>query len=155
MPEAWRIVKRKHEGTAFTGEGARLFGGRWTSPGRPAVYTSATIALATLEMLVHLETALPLPAYSLFPVTIPDDLVALLDPDDLPDGWQAYPAPPATQHLGDAWLAAGATPVLRVPSAVVPSEHNYLLNPAHPAFQRLRIGPPRGLQMDPRLVRRR
>ena len=154
MIEAWRIVKQKHQAEAFSGEGARLFGGRWTSRGRPAVYTSATIALATLEMLVHLETAMPLKAYALFPVSIPGELVARVDPADLPDGWQAYPAPAGLQHLGDAWLDAAATPVLRVPSAIVPTEYNYLLNPLHTGFERIAIGPPRALQMDPRLVRR-
>ena len=152
MPEAWRIVKTKYAGSAFTGEGARLYGGRWSSKDRPAVYTSSTVALATLEMLVHLETSVTLPAYSLFLLEIPDALIEPLDPTRLPPDWQAFPAPRALQQIGDAWLISGTTPALRVPSVIVPTEFNYLLNPRHPRFVDLTVNPPRPYNLDPRLT---
>ena len=153
MAEAWRIVKTKHVAGAFSGEGARLYGGRWTSRGRRAVYTSATIALATLEIVVQLETASPLRAYSLFRVTIPADLIATIDLRRLPKDWRSYPAPASLQALGDAWLDEGRTPALRVPSAIVPSEFNYVLAPEHPEFRRIRVGRARKYDLDPRLRR--
>ena len=153
MVEAWRIVKTKHAAGAFSGEGARLYGGRWTSEGRRAVYTSATVSLATLEIIVWLETATPLAAYSLFRVTIPESLITTLDRGRLPRDWASYPAPPVLQALGDAWLDRGRTPALRVPSAIVPSEFNYVLAPEHPEFRRIRVGPVKPYALDPRLRR--
>jgi RES domain-containing protein len=148
---AWRIVKRRHARTAFDGEGARLYGGRWTSPGRRAVYSSATIALATLEMLVHLGSVEVLAAYTLFEVSFSDDLVQRLDPKRLPANWKAYPAPDELRALGDTWLDAGHTPILRVPSAIVGVEFNYVLNPDHKQFRRITIGPARPYRIDRRL----
>lgn len=151
MAIAWRIVKRRHARTAFDGEGARLYGGRWTSPGRRAVYTSATVALATLEMLVHLDATEVLTAYVLFEISFSDELIQRLDPKRLPADWKTYPAPARLRALGDAWLDTGRSPVLRVPSAVVGVEFNYLLNPAHPEFRRVTIGPALPYRMDRRL----
>ncbi|MGH7535623.1 MAG: RES family NAD+ phosphorylase [Gemmatimonadales bacterium] len=153
MAEAWRIVKAQHAAGAFSGEGARLYGGRWTSRGRRAVYASSSAALAILEMLVHLEAPALLPAYVLIPVGIPDDVIQRLDPAALPPDWREYPAPARLQEMGDAWLDAGVTPALQVPSAIVPAEFNFLLNPAHPEFARILIGAPRPYTFDPRLLR--
>ena len=156
MPAAWRIVKAKHAKRAFDGEGARLFGGRWTSVGRSAVYTSGTVALATLELLVHLDSAAPLAAYVLFAVTIPEDTISIVDPASLPRDWRASPAPGALRTLGDRWLEEGRSAVLRVPSAVVGGvglEFNYLLNPAHPDFRLITIGPEQAYDLDDRLDR--
>ena len=156
MPAAWRIVTAKHAKRAFDGEGARLFGGRWTSAGRLAVYTSGTVALATLELLVHLDSAAPLAAYVLFAVTIPEETISFVDPASLPRDWRASPAPAALRALGDRWLEEGRSAVLRVPSAVVGAvgvEFNYLLNPAHPDFRLITIGPEQAYDLDDRLDR--
>ena len=152
MLTAWRIVKRRHARTAFDGEGARLYGGRWTSPGRRAVYTSATIALATLEMLVHLDSVELLAAYTLFEVSFSDDLVQRLDRKRLPATWKTFPAPAELRALGDAWLDAGRRPILRVPSAIVGVEFNYVLNPDHKQFRRITIGPAQPYRIDLRLA---
>lgn len=156
MPSAWRIVKAKHAARAFDGEGARLHGGRWTSVGRSAVYTSSTVALATLEMLVHLDSAAPFAAYVLFAVAIPEEKVSVIDPVTLPREWRASPAPQALRALGDRWLEEGRSAVLRVPSAVVGAvavEFNYLLNPAHADFHLITIGPKQPYDIDERLER--
>jgi RES domain-containing protein len=156
VPAAWRIVKAKHAARAFDGEGARLHGGRWSSVGRSAVYTSGTVALATLEMLVHLDSAAPLAAYVLFAVAIPEETVSVVDPVTLPRDWRASPAPAALRALGDRWLEEGRSAVLRVPSAVVGAvgvEFNYLLNPAHADFHLITIGPEQPYDLDERLER--
>lgn len=149
---AWRIVKTRHLRDAFSGEGARRFGGRWTSPGVRVVYAAGSQALAALEMLVHLDSpALLRKAYSLVPVEFDERLVLVPKRDDLPRGWNRTPAPEPVRAFGDAWVAAGKSPVLQVPSALVADEPNYLLNPAHPAFGRITIGRPLRFHFDQRL----
>jgi RES domain-containing protein len=149
---AWRIVKAKHSRTAFDGEGARLFGGRWNSPGSP-VYTAASTALAALEMLVHLGKATVLPAYVLIACTFNDSLVAHVEDSRLPSNWRSYPAPPELQSLGDEWVRLGTSAVFQVPSAVIPSESNYLLNPRHTDFSSIRVSAPEVFDFDLRLLR--
>jgi len=156
VPSAWRIVKAKHAARAFDGEGARLHGGRWTSVGRSAVYTSSTVALATLELLVHLDSAAPLAAYVLFAVAIPEETVSVIDQVTLPKYWRASPAPAALRALGDRWLEEGRSAVLQVPSAVVGAvgvEFNYLLNPAHADFPLITIGRKQPYDLDDRFGR--
>jgi RES domain-containing protein len=148
---AWRIVQRRFAKTAFTGEGARLFGGRWSSAGCPVIYTAQSQALAALEVLVHLDSERLLQHYLAIPVTIPRHLIERLAPSAIPKNWRAYPAPRSTRAIGDTWLARAALPVLQVPSVVIPSEYNFLLNPAHPHFSRLRTGKPVRFPFDTRL----
>lgn len=155
MAMAWRIVKTKHAANAFDGEGARINGGRWTSIGRPAVYVSSTVALATLEMLAHLASVGPLLSYSLFEVTFSDSLVKSVDIASLPRNWRQFPAPPELCSIGDTWLENQRSAVLVVPSAIVGFEYNYLLNPVHPDFSRIKIGPQYPYDLDPRLLSRR
>ncbi len=147
----WRITKARLARHAFDGQGARRFGGRWNSKGTPMVYTAGSQALAVLEMLVHLQDAGLLEHYRFIPVTIDQELVQEMDLAILPKNWNRRPAPLVTAAIGDAWIAAGASPVLRVPSVVIPNEYNYLLNPAHHDFAKLRIGKPVGYRMDVRL----
>lgn len=151
MLTVWRIVKAKHAASAFDGEGARRSGGRWTSAGRRAVYTSSTIALATLEILVHLDSTVPLPAYRLIEATIPESLVTAIETKSLPSNWRQYPAPPELHVIGDDWLHRQDSAVLKVPSALVAVEYNYLINPQHPDFPKITIGTPVSFPVDPRL----
>lgn len=83
-----------------------------------------------------------------------DHLLAGLSPADLPPDWNALPAPPACARLGDEWFKRANTPVLRVPSAVVPLESNFLLNPRHPDFGRIQIGETLPFGFDERLLKR-
>jgi RES domain-containing protein len=148
---AWRIVKAKYASSAFDGEGARRFAGRWNSRGAPMVYTAGSQALAVLELLVHLEDSDLLKHYRLIPVTFDESMVQVLDNKILPPNWKRRPTPTATRALGDAWIAADKSVVLQVPSVVVPGENNYLLNPRHPDFAKLSIGKPQPYRFDPRL----
>ena len=149
---AWRIAKRKHAKTAFTGEGARLFGGRWNNPGTFIVYTAQSQSLAVLEMLVHLDSPELLGKYVLFEVGIDDSLITHVDPSRLPRTWRADPPPSRARAIGDDWINAGTSAVLRVPSALVPTENNFLLNPRHKDFSGLRISKPIPFRFDSRLT---
>jgi RES domain-containing protein len=153
MPALWRVVKRAHAATAFDGRAAARFGGRWNSPGRRAVYASATKSLAVLEILVHLDVGRPLPRFVAFGFEVDARLVETLAPGRLPRSWRTVEGMRLTQRLGDEWLAAGRMLALAVPSTIVPEESNYVLNPAHPAFAKLKIGSPTPFVLDPRLTR--
>jgi len=153
MPTLWRVVKRAHAATAFDGKAAERFGGRWNSPGRRAVYASATKSLALLEVLVHLDVGRPLPRFVAFAFDVDARLVATLAPGRLPRSWRTAQGVPLTQALGDEWLASGRTLALAVPSSIVPEEKNYVLNPAHPAFAKLAVGTAAPFVLDPRLTR--
>jgi RES domain-containing protein len=150
MLSAWRLTKTKLIAGAWDGEGARKSGGRWNSVGIAVVYTSGTLSLALVEVLVHLPSGI-LPAYSAVRVDFDESMVTAVGPRDLPANWRDYPPPPDTKAIGDLWVAQGSSLVLRVPSVIVPTEFNYILNPAHPAFADLTIGEPMPFPFDPRL----
>ena len=152
MTQAWRLVKWRFANTAFDGEGARLYGGRWNSLGTQVAYASESIALATLEVLVHLQVSAVLPAYALASVRFPDNLVEVLDTAILPINWKQFPVSPEIQAIGDHWIKDARSAILRVPSAVVPSAYNFLLNPVHPDFTQVVVDPPEPYELDPRLV---
>ena len=150
MPTAWRLIKTRYVDSAWDGEAARRAGGRWNSPGTAVVYTSATLALALVEVLVHLRSDV-LPTFTAIPVEFEASMVAALTRPELPRDWKATPPPSSTMVLGDRWVESGRSVALKVPSVVVPTEHNYVLNPAHTDFRRLRIGTPTAFPFDERL----
>jgi RES domain-containing protein len=148
--KVWRLCRKKH--SAFDGEGARAAGGRWNRRGTAVVYTSATLSLAVLEYFVNLPAdAAPPDLVAVFAELPADIPMASLDLSDLPRGWRKYPAPDALADLGTRWVAEGKTTILAVPSAVVPHEKNYLLNPAHPRFREITLGKPEPLSLDSRM----
>lgn len=150
---AWRIFKPKHEATAFTGEGARLYGGRWNGKGTSVVYVASSQSLAALELLVHLDSSQLLGTYRMAAIEFEESLVEQFSTLHLPHGWNSYPAPPETQRIGDQWVAEARSAMLRVPSVLVPDEHNYLINPSHPDFRLVRIGKSSAFQFDSRLIK--
>jgi RES domain-containing protein len=148
--KVWRICRRKH--SAFDGEGARRAGGRWNRRGTAVVYTSATLSLAVLEYFVNLSPGDAPADLVRIAADLPEDLaVTPLDPAELPRGWRRYPAPESLAEIGTRWAEAAKTAVLAVPSAVVPEERNYLLNPAHPDFRRTSVGKPEPFSLDARM----
>jgi RES domain-containing protein len=147
----YRICRARYRG--LEGDGARKFGGRWNSPGRPAVYASASRALAILETLVHVRGQDTPTDLVLLTIEIPDTLpVDQLRNRDLPRDWQSRPAPATCARLGDEWLKAASAVALAVPSVVVVEEPIYLLNPAHPKFGTVRVVHERKIRLDERLV---
>lgn len=149
--EAWRLVKPKWAASAFDGEGARIAGGRWNTPGTALVYTSASLALAEIEVLVNLTTSRLIGSYVAFRVSFDASMVETVPPASLPANWRRDPAPLPAKALGDRWARARQSLVLRVPSAVVPAEWNYLINPGHPDAESLVIEGPFDPLLDPRL----
>ena len=151
---AWRLAKTRFAATAFDGEGARINGARWNSPGTAVAYASSTASLALLEVLVHVPSIAILKSYSRVSVEIPESCVEELPAAAIPSNWRALPAPTSTQIIGDKWVAARSSAVLRVPSAVIDSEFNFLINVVHPDFPKLHIGTPTPFELDPRLLGR-
>jgi len=138
--KAWRVCR-----VAFadlSGEGARIYGGRWNSPGRPLVYTAENPALAVLEVRVHLD---------LEPDLIPDDYV-LMEIDLGPAAVEDVPElPEAATTVGDDWLTAMRSPILQVPSFVVPNSFNLLINPLHPDAAGISVRATQPFDFDKRL----
>lgn len=148
----WRISKRKYAATAFNGEGARLCGGRWNSRGKSVVYTSATLSLAVLETFVHMELEDAGNLFACIRAEIPKDLsIERIELSQLPDYWRNIPAPISLALMGDRWLAEGSTAVLMVPSAIIPTEYNYLINPLDRDFSRITIHASQPFYLDPRM----
>ena len=152
MLSAWRLTKTKYLAGAWDGEGAKSAGGRWNSAGVAFVYTSGTLSLALVEVLVHLTVSVLL-AYSAIPVEFDDPLMTAVESRELPANWREFPSPAGTRAIGDRWVAAGRSAVLRVPSVIVPNESNYVLNPNHPDFGRIRVGTPIPFPFDQRLLK--
>ena len=133
----YRITKARYAASAWTGEGAERFGGRWNSRGKRAVYVASSISLAQLEILVHVEKADLLESYCCYEITIPESQLAVLDTASLPTNWRDDPAPDETRQIGDQWLASRSSVGLLIPSTVVPQEYNALLNPQHPEYEQI------------------
>ncbi len=151
MIRSWRLVQADYTAHAFDGEGARLYGGRWNSPGQCAVYTAGSLALAALEVLVHLKSRVTLSRYIKSWIEFDETWVTTIAIEDLPLNWRQGRAPVQTQVRGDRWLEAGDTLALQVPSVVIPEEWNYVINPLHPKFAETVRGQPEPFQFDPRL----
>jgi RES domain-containing protein len=152
---AWRISRERYTKNAFDGEGAYRYGGRWNSRGVRVVYLSSSPALAALEVLVN--AANPQLLHTIPHVAIPVEFAdsLLTRPERLPKNWKEDPPPKSAARIGDTWIMSGDSLLLEVPSAVIPFEKNYLLNPAHPGMRSLHIGMPQAFSFDPRLVRNR
>jgi RES domain-containing protein len=152
MLTVWRLVTVRYADSAFSGEGARLYGGRWNRKGVPIVYTADSQSLAMLEMLVQDE---PLRArYVMIPASIPSNVkIERLDPGHLRANWRDVAARERLQLIGGEWAKSRSSAVLAVPSSVIPAETNYLLNPRHAAYAKIRIGKPQVFITDLRLIR--
>ena len=155
MPTVWRLTPPAYA-ASLDGEGSRLTGGRWNSPGRLMVYTSSHLSLSVLEVFVHFSQDLrdDLPEMEAVRIHVPDNtgtseigsaqfeaLIATSDPLA------------ACRSIGDEWLARGAELVLKAPSVLIPEELNVMLNPTHPEMRRVQIERSRRFRFDPRLLR--
>jgi RES domain-containing protein len=147
----WRITRQRY--ASLDGEGARMNGGRWNSEGIPVVYASSTLSLAALEYLVHIDVEDVPHDLCALKIAVPDD-AAIEDVElpGLPADWNRVEDHPACTSRGDDWARRGAALALRVPSALIPAEHNLLLNPRHPDMQRVRIVSFETFSFDPRLL---
>jgi RES domain-containing protein len=156
--EAYRISKESDPAKAFSGQGAKDWGGRWNSRGVAVVYTAAHRSLAILEVFVHVKggagtgsAAISVPFY-IYGISFDATLMEELPIASLPAGWNSEPPTAVSQSLGDAWVGAARSPVLAVPSVIVREERNYVLNPNHPRFSAIQIESPVVCSIDPRLL---
>lgn len=149
--ELFRIAKTRFIND-LSGTGARLNGGRWNEKGTAAIYASESRALATLEYLVHLPMDLAPATISLLKIHIPDGIKPEgINLRNLPPDWKTYPAPEALADMGSGWARASGSLLLKVPSALVDEEFNFLINPNHPDFKRVKFSKPKKLILDKRL----
>lgn len=152
----WRIAVDAPLYTAedTTGAGAKATGGRWNRVGRAVLYTSTSVALSCLETVVHSKTgSLPMNRY-LVRIDVPAAAWSARvehTAQSLAVGWDALPEGRVSLDLGDAWLAHGASPIMVVPSVIVPEEQNVLINPLHPLCQGITARKLRRWLYDPRL----
>jgi RES domain-containing protein len=150
----FRLVRLPDQARAFDGEGARLYPGRWNPPGVAVVYASQSLALAMLEVLVHLDFRHAPPSQHGFAINVPDTLIEAFDETSLPAHWREHRHRPETQAIGGEWAASLRTPALLVPSVLVPDEKNVVLNPRHPDFANLVIDGPVLVPLDGRFLGR-
>jgi RES domain-containing protein len=149
----WRICREIHAAGAFSGEGARRYGGRWNSQGVRVIYTSPSLALAAIETFVHLEPNLRPDDLVSIEADLPDDLaVDRLDLNSLPRKWHAL-GEDSLRTFGDGWIRASKTIALFVPSAAIRGEWNVLLNPEHCDSRKLKIERPKRFEFDLRMFR--
>lgn len=150
--KAWRIDKDQYISSVPAGEGPRLVGGRWNSPGLPAVYAASHLSLSILEILVHAKTSEQRRVRrSRAELDIPEELIEVLGGGKLPADFSPRTGYGVSQALGDEWLKSQRTPVLVVPSALVPEEQCVLLNPLHSSYAKCRWGGFVSIEIDSRL----
>jgi RES domain-containing protein len=154
MGSGWRIVLESETATAFSGEGARRYGGRWNSPNIRVVYASEHQSTAALEVFVHNKPFTPNERYKAFRLEWPDALTERFPPGNLPDNWRVFPASAETREIGDRWVQERRSAVLALPSAISPADTNFLLNPEHKDFKRIRITARVDYEFDSRLLNR-
>lgn len=146
------MLRKKYARTPFDGEGAFLYGGRWSSPGIRLSYASEHQSLALLEYFVHLDKDDTPSDLAIAVAEVPDDLSQEgVEISHLPANWQAPAAPPELTRIGDEFVERGKHCLLVVPSVLAPDEHNCLINPEHTEFNRIVIREPEPLAYDPRM----
>jgi RES domain-containing protein len=150
--KVYRVVRRVHARNPFDGEGAYLYGGRWSSPGIRLTYTSEHQSLAMLEYFVHIDPDDPPDDLVLAFAEIPNDLSReQITRERLPKNWRETPAPPELARFGDEFVERGEACLLLVPSVLAISENSWLLNPQHPDFRTVVLGDVEPLRYDPRM----
>jgi RES domain-containing protein len=151
---AFRLLKQNY-GSGLSGKGAEIAGGRWNSPGISIIYTSESRALCTAEVAVNLPLGNIPSGFEMISIFIPDDIVITeIREEDLPFGWKVFPLATITQKIGDEFIIQGKSLVMKVPSAVVPGDYNYLINPRHPDFSRIEIIKREPYEFDERFFKR-
>ena len=132
-----------------------MFGGRWNRRGTRVVYTSSSLSLAALETLAHFDEEEAPDTLVAIPADMPDDVpITRVKLSELVANWRATPPPESLAETGTRWAVARHSLVLAVPSAIIPEDLNYLLNPLHAQFKRIRVGRPKPFSFDPRLWKR-
>ncbi|SFT38141.1 RES domain-containing protein [Algoriphagus locisalis] len=149
--KVYRIAGKKYAGD-ISGSGAALFGGRWNRKGSPVLYTGENIEIALLEIVVHTPPAI-VPALDILTLEIPDDSISEIEIKELPDNWSNYPAPSILAEIAEEWINSNRSIALKVPSSVIHSSKNYILNCRHPKYHRVKIIEHKEFRFDQRLIK--
>jgi RES domain-containing protein len=151
LTRVYRVLRKRYAKSPFDGEGAYRYGGRWSSPGTRLAYASEHLSLAMIEYFVHLDRDDPPPDLVVAAADVPDDVSRVnVSLGSLPATWRQTPAPVELTSIGDRFARRRREAILVVPSALAPDESNWLLNPDHPDFRRVRIHPPEPFAYDAR-----
>ncbi len=145
----FRITAKKYAGD-LSGYGAAMFGGRWNKKGMPVLYTGENKEIALLETIVHTPPLL-IPELDILTLEIPDDSITTIEVKNLPKNWNSYPAPVILSEIGEMWFKERKTIALKVPSSIIHSSHNYILNCIHPEYTRVRLIERKNFKFDSRL----
>jgi RES domain-containing protein len=147
----YRIVRKPYSKTPLDGEGPYRFGGRWSSPGTRVAYTAEHLSLAMIEYFVHIDSSDPPKDLVVVAADIPDSVSRVeLTPRELPSNWRRVPAPPSLAAIGDSFAAERKSAILVLPSALVPPESNWLVNPLHPDAAEIQVHPLEPFRYDAR-----
>ncbi len=147
----YRITGRKYAND-LTGSGASMFGGRWNKKGSPVIYTGESKEIALLETLVHTPSLL-IPELDILTIDIPDNSITSIEITDLPKNWAVYPAPVFLSEIGERWIKESKTIALKVPSCIIHSSYNYILNCRHPEYSKVRLIDQKKFKFDSRLIK--
>ena len=149
--EIFRIANKKYADDLL-GKGAALNGGRWNKTGTPVLYCSESIEIALLETVVHLPANFAA-NLMLLTLQIPDNSIQSITAFELPDNWYKHPAPEVLAEIGDDWVKSNSTIALKVPSVIVPSTSNFILNCSHSHYKKVKIIQKQNFPIDPRLTK--
>lgn len=151
MTRVYRILRKRYAKAPYDGEGAYRYGGRWSSPGVRLAYASEHLSLAMIEYFLHLDRDDPPLDLVVAAADVPDDVSRVhVTHRKLPATWRQTPAPRELAAIGDRFARRRREAILVVPSVLVPDEFNWLLNPDHLDFRRVRIHPPEPFEYDAR-----
>ncbi len=145
----YRIAGRKHAAD-ITGSGAAMYGGRWNKKGTPVLYAGENKEIALLETIVHIPQAM-IPALDILTIEIPNHSIKEIKITDLPGNWADYPAPSILAEIAENWIESNSTIALKVPSCIIHSSNNFVLNCRHPEYGKIKIIDHREFRFDSRL----
>lgn len=147
----YRITGKKNANDLM-GTGAAMHGGRWNKKGSPVLYTGANKEIALLETIVHTPPML-IPKFDILTLEIPDNSITEIKIDQLPNNWKVYPAPTILSEIAENWIEENKTIALKVPSCIIHSSYNYILNCRHPEYSKVKLIERRNFKFDSRLIK--
>ena len=154
MTRVYRILRKAYAKKPLDGEGAYRFGGRWSSVGTRLAYTAEHLSLAMIEYLIHIDPDDPPRDLVTVTAEVPDSVSrSSISPKQLPANWRHSPSPPELAEIGDRFVRDHRAAILIVPSALAPAESNWLINPRHPEFSRIRLRSVEAFEYDPRFFK--
>lgn len=151
--QVYRISGKKYS-KDLTGLGAALNGGRWNKKGTAVLYTGESKEIALLETIVHLPPMI-LPKLDMITFEIPDDSISVIEIKNLPKNWSSYPAPTILSEIGENWIKEAKTLALKVPSCIIHSASNLILNCKHPKYNQIKIIEIKPFNIDSRLLKKK